>query len=138
MSTPTNINTTTGKAFPSPISVKGKDKALPALIGRTDQPNGKWTVKECRAVRGEPCTNIDEKIMLAPSQSDDVARLIRAHELMHSKVSPDTEQFGKWIQREIASSTAMTVTEELRVNYLCSKAGFERSGSHSGVCTKSR
>ena len=127
MSTPTNINTTTGKAFPSPISVKGKDKALPALIGRTDQPNGKWTVKECRAVRGEPCTNIDEKIMLAPSQSDDVARLIRAHELMHSKVSPDTEQFGKWIQREIASSTAMTVTEELRVNYLCSKAGFDMS-----------
>lgn len=122
-----NKSTLLGKAFPTPLAIVGKEKALPSLIGRTDQPNGKWIVRNCRAVRGEPCTNIDEKIMVAPSQSDDVARLIRAHELMHSKVSPDTPQFEKWIQREIASPTAMTAVEELRVNYLCEKAGFDMS-----------
>lgn len=126
MSQPINT-TTTGKDFPSAQRSGGSQKALPQMIGRNDQPNGKWRVKDCRAVRGEPQTNIESKLMLAPSQNDELARVIRAHEIMHAKISPDTQQFQKWVQREFASSTAMTVVEELRVNHLCTKAGFDMS-----------
>lgn len=126
-----------GKPFPT---TKGKGdrsstkslRPTPTLIGRDDQPNGRWRVSDCRAVRGEPRTSITEKVMFAPSQDDDLSRAIRAHELMHSKVSPDDKQMAEWVGREFASATAMTVVEELRVNYLCQKAGFDMSALAEG------
>ena len=113
-------------------SVRGKHRPIPTLLGRDDMPNGRWEVRDCQAVRGEPKTSVTEKIMFAPSHGDDVARTIRAHEMMHAKVSPDESQWREWVKREFASATAMTVTEELRVNYLCSKAGFDMTKLEDG------
>ena len=117
-----------GKPFPTSIdnSKRGSAKAEPTLIGRKDIEHGTWTVENCRAVRGEPRTSITERIMFAPSDDDEKARAVRAHEMMHSKISPST-QMDKWVERQIASEQALIVAEELRVNYLCSKAGFDMS-----------
>lgn len=118
-----------GKPFPTSGEDKtngsGVNAPEPNLIGRRDIPHGRWTVEDCRPLRGEPMTSLDERIMFAPSTSDETARCIRAHELMHSKVSPNAEQMQKFVERGIASATAMTVVEELRVNFLCEQAGFE-------------
>ncbi len=116
-----------GKAFPSGLdkSTRGNAKAEATLLGRRDQAHGVWTVEHCQAVRGEPMTDVTNKIMFAPTDNDDKARAIRAHELMHAKVSPDSAQMAEWVKREMASATALTVVEELRVNFLCQQAGID-------------
>jgi len=114
------------KPYPSSPSVSG-DKAMrpiPSLLGRNDITNGRWTVEDCRAVRGEPRTDITNRVMFAPREDSDVARTIRGHEMLHAKVSPDAEQMNAWVARGVASETALIVCEELRVNYLAKKAGF--------------
>jgi len=121
-------STTVGKAFPTSIdnSKGGSAQAEPTLLGRSDMEHGKWHVEHCRAVRGEPKTNVANRVMYAPTDDDEKARAIRAHELMHAKVSPANDM-DAWVGRQIASAQALIVTEELRVNYLCTKAGFDMS-----------
>ena len=95
----------------------------PELLQRNDITNGRWTIDECRSVRGEPQTDIVGRGMKIPTYNDELARCIRAHEMVHAKVSPATD-WSKWVNRKIASEQAMTVVEELRVNTLCQIAGF--------------
>ena len=98
--------------------------AEPEWLGRHDTDNGEWEVDDCDARRGVPATSIMERVMLAPRADTPQARAIRAHEMMHAKVSPAGE-WEQWQKRKIASVKAMVVAEELRVNYLCGKAGFD-------------
>lgn len=128
MSRTTPATTGGGKPFPTSIdnSKRGSAKAEPTLIGRSDIEHGTWTVENCRAVRGEPKTSVTHRIMYAPTDDDEKARAIRAHEMMHAKVSP-AHEMDKWVERKIASEQALIVAEELRVNYLCTKAGFDMS-----------
>lgn len=116
-----------GKAFPSQVdkSEKGAHSPEPNMLGRKDLAHERWTVEECRAVRGEPSTDITNRVMFAPSKDGEMERVIRAHEMMHAKVSPTAEQMEVFVSRSVASETAMTVVEELRVNFLCEKAGFD-------------
>lgn len=102
--------------------------AEPELIGRRDTAHGNWAVSECNPRRGEPMTNIVGREMKVPTHDTQLARVIRAHELMHAKVSP-AESYVRWIERKIATDKAMTVVEELRVNLLCQKAGFDVKGN---------
>jgi hypothetical protein len=98
--------------------------AEPEFLSREDTEGGVWTIEECRAVRGEPSTNVVTREMNIPTEDDELARVIRAHEMMHAKVSP-AHDWKKWIDRKIASHKAMVAVEELRVNYLCSAVGFD-------------
>lgn len=100
----------------------------PELLGRKDSEHGRWEVDSCNPRRGEPMTNIVDRKMSVPMHDTDLARVIRAHELMHAKVSP-ADSFVQWIERKIASHEALVVTEELRVNFLCGKAGFDVKGN---------
>lgn len=102
--------------------------AEPELLGRRDTDHGRWVVDGCNARRGEPYTNLIDREMKVPTHDTDLARVIRAHELMHAKVSP-AESWPAWVARNIASQKAMTVVEELRVNLLCQKAGFDVKGN---------
>lgn len=97
--------------------------AEPEWLGRNDTENGSWVVEDCEARRGIPMTSVVERIMRAPAKSDELSRVIRAHEMMHAKVSP-ADDFDKWINRKIASKESLIAVEELRVNHLCKKAGF--------------
>jgi len=99
----------------------------PEWLGRKDASNGQWTVEECNPRRGEPVTSVSERTMRVPMHNTELARAIRAHEMMHAKVSP-VDSFSDWIARGIASQKAMTAVEELRVNHLCTKAGFNVKG----------
>jgi len=123
MSTPQG--TVKGKPFGSKSAGRGTNRPLPAMLERSDVPHGKWKVEHCRPVRGEPATSVSERIMLAPTNDTELARVIRAHEMIHAKVSPTTDEFEQWVNREVASQTAMIAVEEMRVNYLAQKAGFD-------------
>ena len=105
-------------------TVKKRISAEPEFLSRNDVEGGVWTVGEVRAIRGEPCTNIVTREMKVPTDDDSLARAIRAHEMVHAKVSP-ADDWSKWIERKIATQESMVVVEELRVNYLCQKAGFD-------------
>jgi hypothetical protein len=97
--------------------------AEPEWLSRKDTENGHWTVESCEPRRGIPQTSIVDRIMRVPTSQNDMERCIRAHEMMHAKVSPAGE-WEQWQKRGIASIEAMVACEELRVNYLCQKAGF--------------
>lgn len=100
----------------------------PEMLGRRDAEHGRWTIDACNPRRGEPMTNIIGREMKVPTHDTDLARVIRAHEMMHAKVSP-AQSWSRWIERKIATDKAMTVVEELRVNLLCQKAGFDVKGN---------
>ena len=95
----------------------------PQFITRQDRPVGQWTVEECAPKRGAAFSNNVDRMITAPVGSTPLERLVRAHELMHAKISP-AEDWERWIQREVASRKAMVAVEEVRVNWGISKAGF--------------
>lgn len=97
--------------------------AEPELIHRQDESQGRWDVSNCPPERGVPYTNIVDREMLVPMDDDPVARCIRAHEVMHSKVSPGTH-WPKWLERGWATERSMRVIEEARVNNLCHRVGI--------------
>ncbi len=96
----------------------------PEILSRDDTEDGRWKVEACAAKRGLPTTNITLRTLTAPVDASPMSRAIRAHEMMHAKVSPAGE-LEAWIKRGIASHAALTAVEELRVNLLCTKAGFD-------------
>lgn len=97
--------------------------AEPELISRRDEQNGRWEVNNCPPERGIPATDIVGRNMQVPFGNDEVARCIRAHEVMHSKVSPGT-YWPEWVKRGWATERSMRVVEEARVNNLCRRAGI--------------
>lgn len=102
------------------------NRPIPELLGRNDgQTFGEWVVKNCPPTRGIPSTSVEGRIMNVPMGTDPLSRAITAHEMVHAKISPMAHDMEKWIARERASIDAMVAVEELRVNYLASKAGFD-------------
>ncbi len=101
---------------------------MPELIRRKDGANdepAEWTIKPCAAERGAPMTAVLPKEMHAPIQDFELDRVIRAHEMMHAKVSPADKR--TWIERGIATERGMVAVEEARVNFLIAKVGFDVS-----------
>lgn len=97
---------------------------LPEMLGRRDAEHGEWQVDSCAPVRGLPHTNIVDRKMVVPVSQAETDRVIRAHEMVHAKVSP-ADDFILWLNRGIASDSALRAVEEVRVNYLVKKAGFD-------------
>jgi hypothetical protein len=99
-------------------------RPLPEMLGRKDKDAGVWRVDTCAPVRGKPMTNVVTKHMVVPVGDEQIDRVIRAHEMAHARFSP-ADDFPKWVARGIATEEAMTVVEEVRVNFLIKKAGFD-------------
>ena len=104
--------------------MKTEIRPLPEMLGRKDKDAGAWQVDTCAPVRGKPNTNVVTKHMVVPVGDEQIDRVIRAHEMAHARFSP-ADDFPKWIQRGIASQDALIVVEEVRVNFLIKKAGFD-------------
>jgi hypothetical protein len=104
--------------------MKTEIRPLPEMLGRKDKDAGEWRVDTCAPVRGKPMTNVVTKHMVVPVGDEQIDRVIRAHEMAHARFSP-AEDFPKWIARGIATESALTVVEEVRVNFLIKKAGFD-------------
>ncbi|MFM8529099.1 MAG: hypothetical protein ACKOD2_05370, partial [Ilumatobacteraceae bacterium] len=94
---------------------------MPELIQRADRPPAAWRVVPGRAQRGHAWTNLGNGMMRAPAGDDPTSRCIRAHELMHAKVSP----FVRWLPDDCNHLTKSDVdaAEEFRVNMLVRAAG---------------
>lgn len=107
--------------------------AMPDLLGRKDAEHGPWSVAEVVLEPGKSWTNLSMREMQVPKGNTVVERCIRAHEMMHAKVSPTGTDSGKWIARRIATAQGLVAAEELRVNTLVKRAGFDMSKAFDGT-----
>jgi hypothetical protein len=103
-------------------------KAYPEWLQRNDVPlsDEKWEVTSGPAARGEAWTDIKNRRMRIPTIDDDVARVIRAHEMIHAKVSPAN---GVVVPTSLGHvpeiGRLITSCEEARVNYLAHASGYD-------------
>lgn len=110
--------------------------AFPDLIGRLDTDDGRWDVQTGKMRSGMAWTAIGEKKMSIPHGDTENERTVRAHELMHAKVTPTPGDMRRWAERGRASSEALTAAEELRVNLLLHRSGFDVDVLADGTETK--
>lgn len=100
---------------------------FPELVtGREDgTPEGTWSVIAGSTARGSASCNVAERVLEVPLASSEQARCVRAHELMHARVSPLASHF----ERSLAEVPvrALECAEELRVNTLLTRLGFDTS-----------
>lgn len=98
---------------------------FPELVdGRRDGfEQGPWIIERGSAIRGGASCNLSERTLRVPDGIDEASRIVRAHELMHIRVSPHRSDHTP-DEAEIASR-ALDCAEEYRVNLLLSKLGFE-------------
>ncbi len=101
----------------------------PEMLSRNDNTatteSKRWKIVNVQPVRGEPCTDVNNREMRVPMYDTEHSRHIRAHEMTHAKVSPTAKQFDKWLVRGYAKAPTLVRCEELRVNVLVAHAGFE-------------
>jgi hypothetical protein len=99
---------------------------FPEWLDRDDLSNDTpWNVTSASAQRGDAFTDIKNRRMKVPMGTDPLSRVIRAHEALHAKVSPEIGpaiplDWADTIHPELVESA-----EELRVNYLAKRLGFD-------------
>ncbi len=108
----------------------GAGPAPELLTSRRDRPAQRWRVEAGAARRGEAWTDLIGCTMRVPFDGGAHGRLVRAHELMHARVSPTVAScLESW-----ADLTPRTVecAEEFRVNQLLGRVGFDLSELRDG------
>lgn len=109
-------------ANPDQPAKRNRKTAMPEWITRKDDQGGSWTVQAGRPERGDAWTNITKREMRIPTGDDPISRVVRAHEMVHTKVSPKST----WTDgRYGATPDSITCAEEYRVNTLVRLAGFD-------------
>lgn len=118
MTTPTNDGRQNGEGMAT------DGVAMPEFLSRHDREPGAWRVREGAPIRGHAYTNVATREMVVPFGQSPAARAIRAHEMIHAKVSPadcpkviDDDGFP-------ITEDAIRSAEEVRVNHLVKLAGF--------------
>jgi hypothetical protein len=82
------------------------------------------------ARRGEAWTDLSGNVMRVPFDGGAHGRLVRAHELMHARVSPLSPGcFDAWSDLDARS---VECAEEFRVNHLLGRLGFDLSELRDG------
>lgn len=96
--------------------------AMPEWIHRNDRGPVSWTILPGPLQRGEAFTDLARCTMRVPTGGDATSRCVRAHELMHAKVSPLT----LWRPEDYTDLTddVLVTAEEFRVNQLLREVGF--------------
>ena len=98
---------------------------FPELVtGRDDQfENSRWEVRAGWALRGHASCDFVQRVLEVPLGTTTTDRVIRAHELMHLRISPhDVNPFA--VHPEIVPR-AFECAEEFRVNELLRRLGFD-------------
>ncbi len=92
------------------------------VVGRRDGfEQGAWRIEIGSSRRGDASCNLTERVLRVPLGSNATARVVRAHELMHVRVSPHTH----WPSLHVGiSPRSLECAEEFRVNELLARLGF--------------
>lgn len=107
-----------------------KHTALPEILKRQDGVGkGGWTVKSGPPSRGQVFTNLDTRQMTVPETNTPEARVIRAHEMAHARLSPANkatvyDQIYEY-ERNINMMKLLDTAEEARINAYLQTIGFD-------------
>jgi len=102
------------------------------LSGREDEDLSEpWTVREGSTGRGAASCDLSARILEVPLGRDELARVVRAHELMHARVSPHLHHLARALDE--SSPRALECAEELRVNTLLGRLDFDVSLLRDGT-----
>jgi hypothetical protein len=86
----------------------------------------RWTVDEGSSNRGDAYTNFVDRVLRIPLVNDETARVVRAHENVHVRVSPsDMEAYAKFAEVHEFSDRVLKVAEEHRVNTIVGRLGYD-------------
>ncbi len=98
---------------------------FPELVnGREDEESLRaWSIQEGSTMRGAASCNVAERILEVPLGVGELERLVRAHELMHARVSPHPHHLSRSLDE--VSARALECAEEFRVNTLLARLGFD-------------
>ena len=112
-------------------------KAMPEFITRNDIEPRAWSVDEGAPVRGDAWTDMRVAKMRVPFGADETSRVVRAHELMHAKVSPiNGVALAEFANAQGLSNEAIVSAEEFRVNALLGNQGFNIDALSDGSESK--
>ena len=103
-----------------------RGRVFPELLaGREDDVvAGAWTVREGTSMRGAASCNLADRVLEVPlGDGARVDRVVRAHELMHARVSPHARPPRRALDE--VSPRALECAEELRVNSLLARLDFD-------------
>ena len=102
------------------------------MTGRHDGfAQGPWEVREGTSDRGGASCNLSGRVLEVPLGDDPTSRVVRAHELMHVRVSPFAGS-SSLVFRDV-TPRALECAEELRVNTLLERAGFANALLRDGT-----
>ena len=96
--------------------------AMPEWLSRSDRSPRAWVVDRGPLQRGEAYTDLSRCLMRIPVGADEISRCVRAHEMMHAKVSPES----LWRPDDMGhlEDDTLVAAEEFRVNQLIKIVGF--------------
>jgi len=98
-----------------------RNRPMPELLRREDGAHtGGWVVRNVQPVRGEPYVNISQREMAVPLGDGDLAKAIRMHELVHTKLSPP--DWSSYIT-DVTPLDSLQAAEEVRVNFVAAELG---------------
>jgi hypothetical protein len=90
--------------------------------GNTEQ----WKVEEGDSKRGDAWTNFDKHVIKVPLVDDETASVVRGHELIHARISPDDfEVLEHYSEYEGLSVDSILSAEEVRVNTVLKCLGYK-------------
>ena len=111
------------KAKPKPNKLVS---VFPEWLDRNDLSNETpWKVTSASSQRGDAFTDIKNRRMRVPMGSDPLSRVIRAHEALHAKISPEIGPAIPLGWEDTIYPDLVESAEELRVNYLATRLGFD-------------
>lgn len=82
-------------------------------------------------MRGAASCNLAERVLEVPLGGGALERIVRAHELMHARVSPQVHHLERALDE--VSPRALECAEELRVNTLLARLGFDTALLRDGT-----
>jgi len=106
--------------------------AFPEWLSRDDTAPEAWVVERGTSTRGDAWTDITHRRMRVPAGDDEVSRAVRAHEMVHAKVSPVMGVPPELAENMGVDPQALIVGEEFRVNMLAAAAGFDMDQLRDG------
>ena len=107
-------------------------EVFPELItGRDDGfAVGPWRIERGSSWRGEASCDLAQRVLKVPWERDERARVVRAHELIHVRVSPHR---CDWLDHVAdISARALECAEEMRVNTILLRLGFDADQLRDG------
>ena len=99
---------------------------LPEFIrqaGNRRGVNEAWDIIRSSMDRGSPKTCIEARRLMVPFDEEARAEVIRAHEMMHIRLSPP--DLRPWLKRGKATEQSLMLAEECRINRVLKKEGFD-------------